>query len=324
MKRVKAKAHSNIALIKYWGKRDEDLILPYNSSISLTLNEFYTITEAEFTSGDQDIFILNGEEQDSDELTKVSNFIDLFRKLAKNDKKVIIRSENHLPTAAGLASSASGYAAMAGCLNRLFNLNYSLEDLSKLARRGSGSATRSVYGGIVEWNKGDDSDSSKAIRIDGGNWDIGMLAIIVNDNKKKLSSRQGMSQTVETCPFYPAWVKSAEEDLKNIKEAIYEKDLVRIGEIAEFSALKMHATMMASKPSIIYLEALSLQIINRVKELREKGILVYFTIDAGPNIKLITNSKNLDMVKEGLKDLVSPDRMVYSQAGPDLSILEEE
>ena len=324
MQRVKAKAHSNIALIKYWGKRDESLILPHNSSLSLTLDKFYTITETEFIGGESDIFILDGEEEKGEELKKISNFIDIFRNLAKSRKRVKVQSKNYFPTAAGLASSASGYACLAGCLNRLFGLNYSLEDLSKLARKGSGSATRSVYGGLVEWQKGEDDDSSKAARIDKADWDIGMLAIIVDPRKKHTSSRIGMSQTVKTCPFYPAWVESAKEDLAKMKVAIKNRDLIQIGQIAEFSALKMHATMMATDPSIIYLQDISLRIIERIKELRSNGILAYFTIDAGPNIKVITDSVNQEKVKEALKDIISPDRMIYSKSGPDLIILEEE
>ena len=324
MQRVKAKAHSNIALIKYWGKRDESLILPYNSSLSLTLDKFYTITETEFIGGDSDIFILDGKEEKGEELKKISSFIDLFRNLAKSSKRVKVQSKNYFPTAAGLASSASGYACLAGCLNRLFGLNYSLEDLSKLARKGSGSATRSVYGGLVEWQKGEDDDSSKAVRIDKADWDIGMLAIIVDSSKKHTSSRIGMSQTVKTCPFYPAWVESAKEDLVKMKVAIKNRDLDQIGKIAEFSALKMHATMMATDPSVIYLQDICLKIIERIKELRNQGVLAYFTIDAGPNIKVITDFVNQEKVKEALKDIISLDRMIYSKPGPDLVILEEE
>ena len=325
MDKVKAKACANIALIKYWGKKDETLILPYNNSISLTLKEFYTITEVEKIKDgtDKDIFYLNGKLQDDKETEKISHFIDLFREKAKSNERVKVTSNNFFPTAAGLASSASGYACLAGALNELFDLGLDKKALSRMARRGSGSATRSVYGGLVEWHAGHDDKSSYAEKIDEANWDIGMLAVIVNGKKKKVLSRAGMAQTVKTCPYYPAWVESAKVDIKNMKEAIKEKDLERIGKLAEASALKMHATMMTTEPSIIYFEEESISVIKMVQEMRQEGMLAYFTMDAGPNVKIITNSKNKDQVIERLSQIIDRDRLIYSEVGSDLEILDK-
>lgn len=323
MDKVKAKACANIALIKYWGKKDEKLILPYNNSISLTLREFYTISQVERISSEKDIFYLNDILQDEKETEKISDFVDLFRAEAKTSQRVKITSKNYFPTAAGLASSASAFACLAGALNDLFDLNLSKKDLSKMARKGSGSATRSIYGGLVEWIAGHDDDSSYAEKIDDANWDIGMLAIIVNDKKKKVSSRAGMAQTVKTSPYYPAWVESSKEDLSRMKRAIEKRNLEEIGKIAEASALKMHATMMTTDPSIIYFEEETISIIKMVQKMREDNILAYFTMDAGPNVKIITNSRNKDKIIERLSTIIDKDRMIYSEVGDDVEILEK-
>lgn len=324
MKKAAVKANSNIALIKYWGKKDENLIIPYNDSISLTLEEFYTITKAEVIEADKDEFYLNGDLQEGIEYDKFKAFVDLFREKSEKEIKVKVESKNYFPTAAGLASSASGYAALAGALDQIFDLNLSKKEISIMARKGSGSASRSVFGGLVQWHRGNSDQTSFAEKIEDPTWDIGMLAIIVNDKKKKILSRAGMKQTVETCPYYKTWVESTHKDIDQMRDAINRKDFEAIGKLAEFSALKMHATMMATDPSIIYMEGLSIEIINRVKQMRAEGIKAYFTMDAGPNVKIITQEKYVDKIKESLSDIVERDRMIYSGVGKDLEILEVE
>lgn len=322
MNRAKVKANSNIALVKYWGKKDEELIIPYNDSISLTLDKFYTITEVEKIDGQNDIFYLDNQLQDEKETSKMTSFVNLFRNLSNDNSRVKITSNNYFPTAAGLASSASGFAALAGALDQVFETKLSKRQLSQMARRGSGSASRSIYGGLVQWHRGDSDDNSYAEKIDEANWDIGMIAVVINKKKKKVLSRAGMKQTVETCPFYDSWVKTAEEDIEKMQNAIKEQDINKVGQIAEFSALKMHATMMATKPSIIYMEEKSLQVIDVVKELRQEGLTCYFTMDAGPNVKIITDSKNKDQIIARIKEVISEDRIIYSGPGQDLEILE--
>ncbi|NLW53219.1 MAG: diphosphomevalonate decarboxylase [Tissierellia bacterium] len=322
MKSVKVKAHANIALIKYWGKKDEKLFLPFNSSLSLTLDAFYTITDVKVIDGKSDVFYLDGKIQDEEETSKISKFIDRFRKLSNKDFCVRIDSKNHFPTAAGLASSASGFAALAGALNEIYETRLDKKHLSIMARKGSGSATRSLFGGFVEWKKGHDDLSSFAEKFDDANWDIGMIIVILNDKKKKVLSRAGMKQTVETCPFYPAWVEDAKKDLEDIKVAIKEQDLDKVGEIAEYSAMKMHATMMATRPSIIYMQPKSLEVINMVKELRHQGLSCYVTMDAGPNVKIITSSRFKDEIIDKLKNIIDKDKIIYSKVGTDLEILE--
>lgn len=319
MKKAKAKANANIALVKYWGKKDENLIIPYNNSISLTLEKFYTITKV--YESDKDQFVLNGIVESEFEKNKISKFIDLFRELSGNNMGVKVVSDNYFPTAAGLASSASAFAALSCSLNELFDTGLNKRQLSIMARKGSGSATRSIYGGFVEWHKGFDDQSSYAQQIDPGNWDIAMIAVIINKNKKKVSSRNGMANTVNTCQFYDAWVDSSQGDIIMMKEAIKYRDVDAIGQIAESSAMKMHATMMATRPPIIYFQDETIEIIHQVEELRADGIKAYYTMDAGPNVKIITTSEYRDAIMDKLAPMVGRENLVYSGVGKDVELL---
>nr|WP_276939186.1 diphosphomevalonate decarboxylase [Helcococcus sueciensis] len=319
MKRYKAKAHANIALIKYWGKEDEELIIPNNNSLSMTLENLYTETIVNFSDSDKDLFYLDNNLQDEKETAKFSKYIDIFRKLASSDKRVEIHSFNHVPTAAGLASSASGFAALSAALNSLFELNYDKENLTKLARLGSGSASRSIYGGFVEWIKGEDHETSFAKKIDDGDFDIAMIILVLNEEKKDISSRKAMKQTVETSPLYKSFVESSKRDIFAIKKAIKDRDIDEIGKIAEHNAMKMHATMLGSNPPIIYFKEKSIQAINKVKELRKMGFSVYYTMDAGPNVKLIVRKTEVDKIIKELKEF---DNIIISNIGNDV-IVEE-
>ena len=192
----KARAHTNIALIKYWGKADEDLIIPMNNSLSVTLERFYTETRVTFDASlTEDQLILNKEAVNAKESAKIQRYMDMIRKEAGISTYALIESDNFVPTAAGLASSASAYAALAGACNEALDLNLSDKDLSRLARRGSGSASRSIYGGFAEWEKGYDDKTSYAHQIesDGFENDLAMIFVVINNKLKKVSSRSGMS-----------------------------------------------------------------------------------------------------------------------------------
>ncbi len=319
--KAKARANANIALIKYWGKSNEELALPTNSSLSLTLDQFYTETEVEFIEDlAEDSFYLDNKE-DKVTLKKVSKFLDLFREAKNVNYRAIVKSVNYVPTAAGLASSASAFAALGAAANEALNLGLSKEELSTFVRKGSGSATRSVYGGLVQWEKGYDDKSSFAIEIDDADWDIGMIAVIVNSEEKEISSREGMKHTIETSPFYKEWPIEAEKDLILIKEAIKDRDFERMGAIAENNALKMHATMMSANPSIIYFEPDSIRAINIVKELRKSGISAYFTMDAGPNVKIICRLSDSQKIKEYLLKDFKEENIIISKPGKGIEII---
>lgn len=314
------RAHTNIALIKYWGKRNDQLFLPVTSSLSLTLDAFYTETLVMRDPDlDQDQIFINDRLQSQATKQPIVRFIDRFRDLAGNREKVYIQSTNFVPTAAGLASSASAYAALACALNDAFDLKLDARALSILARQGSGSASRSLFGGFVEWHKGqgDDSDSSYAEQIDAGDWDIAMLVVVINDQAKAISSRYGMAQTVKTSPFYALWPEEVAKDLAAIKAAIKARDFDTMGQIAEHNAMKMHATTIAANPSFTYWSPESLVALQYIQKLRnEVGLSCYATMDAGPNVKVLVPASQLDILRKHMLSLFNPDQLIIARPGP--------
>jgi len=318
----RVRAHANIALIKYWGKKDDKLGLPMNSSLSLTLHCFYTETEVIFDNNiEEDFFYLNEYIQDKVATNKISQFLDLFRSAVSMSTKAIVKSVNYVPTAAGLASSASGFAALAAAANIASGLNLNNKELSMYARQGSGSATRSIYGGFVEWREGTSKDDSYAIAIDDADWDIGMVVVLINKKEKAVSSREGMRRTVNTSPFYKGWLESANEDLRQIKIAIKKQDIEQVGMIAERNGLKMHGTMLGATPPLLYWEPNSILVMQIVYELRNDGIPCYFTMDAGPNVKIICKLSDSNRIKDKLKQNFEEGQIIATGPGPGIIVL---
>lgn len=318
------RAHTNIAFIKYWGKENEELIIPKNNSLSLTLDAFYTDTQVTFDESlNNDILFIDGEEQDEKALKKAQVILDLVRTEAGITEYAKIDSKNHVPTAAGLASSASGLAALAGAASLAAGLNLSEKELSRLARRGSGSASRSIYGGFAEWQKGTSDTDSVAVPIDNAEWDIGMIFIIVDDGKKDVSSTEGMRRVVETSPYYEGWVSSTTDDLVAMKTAIEEQDVAKVGAIAERSALKMHALNLSANPPFNYWSPDSIVAMRKVEEFREQGYPVYLTMDAGPNVKLICKDSQMDELYDSLLETFREDQLVMAKPGPGIQVLED-
>ena len=320
-----AKAHTNIALVKYWGKKDQDLIIPQTDSLSLTLNEFYTTTTVNFDNHlTSDLVAIDQHILSKKEAQKVAHVLDIVRQLSGIKSFARVDSINHVPTAAGLASSASAFAALAGAASVAAGLNLSSRDLSRLARRGSGSATRSIYGGLVEWQKGTDDDSSFAQPVlENVDFPIEMLAVLVDTKKKKVSSRSGMQSSVETTPYYDAWRQVVANDMVAIKKAIKAKDIDQIGHIAEENALRMHALTFSADPGFTYFNGETLTIIKAVEDLRNQGVNCYYTMDAGPNVKVIYDRGNRNKIVEELSNIVGPERLVVSQPGPGIKIWNE-
>lgn len=320
-----AKANTNIALIKYWGKRDDHVFLPMNSSLSITLNNFYTITTVEFMEElEKDQLIWDQAPGRDQELMKIAAFLDIIRKEAGLSLYAKVITENHVPTAAGFASSASGYAALAAAATKAIGLDLTPEELSKIARQGSGSACRSIYGGFVEWQKGsleDGSDSYARQILDENAWNLSILSVMLTAGQKKVSSREGMKRTVETSPFYQGWLDTVGEDLETAKKAIRSRDVISLGEVLEENALKMHATMLGAKPPIIYWEGGTLEVIHRIHKLRQEGIAAYFTIDAGPNVKVLCEPENENKVKQVLTELDSVQNVISCNPGEGVSYL---
>lgn len=299
-----ARAHTNIALIKYWGKRNNELILPMNSSLSITLDKFYTTTTVEFCKDLQDdVFVFNHHLASETETNKISRFLDRVRTLANTNLHAVVTSINKVPTAAGFASSASGFAALAAASSKALGLELNGQALSKLARLGSGSACRSIYGGFVQWVKGNEADGSDSYAVqilEEDKWDICVLAVLLEPSPKKISSREGMKRTVETSPFYSGWLKAVEKDLVVAKEAIKKRDFVMLGEISEANALKMHATTLGANPPFTYWQSNTVSVMNEVQALREKGLQAYFTIDAGPNVKVLCQAHDVEEIRQAL------------------------
>jgi len=320
-----AKAHTNIALIKYWGKRDESLILPMNSSLSVTLDTFYTVTTVEFNEKlTEDVFFLNGEKADHTDTERVSNYLSAIRKFAKKHLFAVVRSENHVPTAAGFASSASGYAALAAAATKAIGLNLPPQELSQFARLGSGSACRSIYGGFVEWQKGvkeDGSDSFAVPILHEDDFPIAVLSVMVATNRKKVLSRAGMKRTVETSPFYQGWLDTVEHDLSELKHALELRDFTLLGEIAERNALKMHATTLGANPPFYYWQSATMEVMEAVQNIRSQGIEAYFTMDAGPNVKVLCLPEDEQKVYDQLKQIPSVKKIFTCHPGPGVTFL---
>jgi len=320
-----AKAHTNIALIKYWGKRDEQLFLPMNSSLSITLDKFYTTTAVQFCEDlKEDIFILNKNIASDAETKKISSFLDKIRKMAGKQLYAVVKSDNKVPASAGFASSASGYAALAAAAVKAIGLNLGETALSRIARQGSGSACRSIFGGYVEWQKGvepDGMDSYARPIAEGQNWQISILSVLLNSETKPISSRNGMKRTVETSPFYNCWPSEAEKDLQIAKTAIRNHDFSLLGEVVEANALKMHATTLGAKPPFLYWQGSTLDVMNEVHHLRANNIQAYYTMDAGPNVKVLCQPKDEQLILDRLLSIPAVQEIHVCRPGPGVEYL---
>ncbi|WP_172369153.1 diphosphomevalonate decarboxylase [Sporosarcina jiandibaonis] len=320
-----AKAHTNIALIKYWGKRDEELFLPMNNSLSITLDQFYTITSVQFCEClTADKFYLNETLATDDETKKISELLDLIRKLSGVKMFAVVDSLNKVPTAAGFASSASGFAALAAAATKAIGMDIDEQTLSTIARRGSGSACRSIYGGYVEWQKGellDGTDSYAEQVLHEKEWDLTILSVLLEPKEKKILSREGMRRSVETSPFYQGWLETVDEDLEVAKQAINERNFEMLGEVLERNAMKMHATTLGANPPFMYWQSATFDVMEKVQELRESGFRAYFTIDAGPNVKVLCQPKDEEYVRGALMALTPVQDVYTCHPGPGISYL---
>ena len=297
-----AKAPANIASIKYWGRKDEKLRLPANDSISMNLSEVFTVTTVEFSeSYKKDEVKLVGKKLDRKEEKRIIDHLDRVRNLAKIKTFAKVVTKNNFPTGTGIASSASGFAALTVAAVKASGLEFSERQLSILARQGSGSACRSIPDGFVEWKSGSSSDSSYAHTLFPPDWlNIVDILAVVEKKTKKISSSEGHALT-ESSPFYGVRISGMKDKLKKIKQALANKDFKTFGEISEAEAVNMHAVMMTSCPPLYYWTPETLKIILSVIEWREEGLPVYFTIDAGPNVHLLALPEEIDKIVQRLK-----------------------
>jgi diphosphomevalonate decarboxylase len=285
-------AHPNIALVKYWGKRDDALILPHQSSLSVTLGPLAVTTTVEFRPGADEVE-LNGKEAEGTERARVIHVLDALRKEGVFGPARVV-SRGDFPASAGLASSAAGFAALAVAARAAAGLHRDVRAESMLARLGSGSACRSIQGGYCAWRKGERADGQDSFAeqlFPEAHWpDLRLVVALVSREEKEVKSRDGMRSAVETSPYYPAWAKDAEAEIPRATALIAARDLEGLGALSERNAWRMHATSLAADPPLCYLKPATLQLVLGLPEARRAGTPVWFTLDAGPNPVLLTDA----------------------------------
>lgn len=293
---AQAVVHPNIALVKYWGKRDQDLNLPSTGSVSMTVSTFETRTRVMFGVPD-DLAVLNGRTARPDEAVRIFEHLD---RVVPGRRPAQVVSDNNFPSAAGLASSSSAFAALTVAAADAAGLEFTPRALSALARQGSGSASRSIWGGFVEWQRGsliDGSDSHGVQIAPASHWDLRLVVAVVDSGRKPIGSRAGMNRTMATSPMYAAWVASYMADVKQARQGILDRDLEAVGDAMERSTLKMFSTMLTSVPPVRYWKPASLALQDAVYRLRDQGVPVWWTMDAGPNVKALTTPEHADTVR---------------------------
>lgn len=326
MREVVATANANVALAKYWGKRDDVLNLPYTGSLSVTLSGLTATASASFLGGlSEDRVFLSGQEAAGVEARRFRAFLDLIRRIAGIDAKAEVAISSNFPVAAGLASSASTFAALAVAATHAAGLSLSGEKLSVLARCGSGSAARSIYGGYVEWLAGEASDGSDSFAVQVAPpdyWPIGVVIAVTDEGRKRIGSREGMAHVVKQSPFFTAWLESHDADLEAIRAGIQGRDLRRVGAAAEHNCLKMHAVSLAAQPAILYWTPATVAVIQRVVELRHEGLEAYFTIDAGPQVKVLCLPQQRAAVAHEIGRVPGVQRVLLSEPGCGAQVVE--
>ena len=308
-----ALAHPNIALIKYWGKSNSDLNLPSTPSLSITLSELTTKTT--ISTNETDVLYINGQSVQDE---KISKFLNSLRQI-HTIKNIRIETENNFPTSAGLASSASGFAALTTALNSHFSLGFSKRQISAIARTGSASAARSIYGGFVGL-QGPDWEAEPIFKPD--YWPLRIVIATINVEKKKTGSSKGMEITRLTSPFYQSWVSEAQKDFDEALTAIRNRNFDKLADLSEKSCLKMIATMISSDPPLIYWAPATLACIQLIRDLRNSGQAVFFTTDAGPQLKAICLPESEAKVMDCLASVVGSENITSCEIGDEAKIIQ--
>lgn len=320
---VTARACANIALVKYWGKRDRKLNLPAAGSLSITLDALRTETSIQLADIAADRVVLDGVEVSGRPRDRVCAHLDLVRKTGA--RRAIVTSRSSFPAAAGLASSASGFAALSVAANAAYETGLDATQLSVLARRGSGSAARSIFGGFVRMDAGTRPDGldAHAIPLHGVDLELVAAIAVVDAPKKDVSSTEGMDRTTATSPYHESWIAQVDLDIADAQAALRAADMDALPQVVEGSCLAMHADAMAARPGVIYFKAATLWAIDRVRELRSTGVPVMFTIDAGPHLVALTTPDHLDVVATALAEHPDVARVIRSVAGGDACLIDE-
>jgi len=318
-----AQAHPNIAFIKYWGNRDSTLRIPLNGSISMNLGGLVTRTTVSFQpSLPFDELIINGREVTGAGLERVSHILDIVRGMAKIAERAEVMTENNFPSGAGIASSASAFAALALASSKASGLTLSEGQLSRLARRGSGSASRSIPGGFVEWQAGTSDEDSFAFSIaPPDHWELVDLIAIVSASHKKTGSTEGHA-VAPTSPLQAARVTDAPRRLEFCRNAILNRDFDSFASILELDSDMMHAVMMTSTPALHYWKPASLAVMNAVRAWRMDGVPACYTVDAGANVHVITLESVAYTVEKRLREISGVENALVARAGGAARIVE--
>jgi len=307
-----ALSHPNIALIKYWGKRDAVKNLPAVDSLSLTLGGLWTKMKVEFSSDlNRDELLINGI-KDEPNLARVSQCLDLV--VGKNRDFGRIESECNFPISAGLASSSSSFSALVVAANMAINKESDTQLFATQAGCISGSAARSLMGGIVEL-----TNTSNNIRIkqlsNAQRWPLSIVIAITDKNKKSISSSQAMNLSSRSSPFYSAWIENQSPDMHEARQAVINMDFQKLAAVSEHNCLKMHSVMWTTKPSVVYWNAATLNCMHAIRDLQQDGESVFFTMDAGPQIKAICLPENEALIEEKLAEIDGVVSIMKSRLG---------
>jgi diphosphomevalonate decarboxylase len=296
-----AQAPSNIAFIKYWGRKDEVLRLPENGSISMNLSGLTTTTTVEFLDSlENDQVIINGT-SDLKESKRVSVHLDRIRHLAKISLKAKVVSVNSFPASRGLSSSASGFAALTVAGVTAAGLHLSEPELSIVARQGSGSSCRSIPNGFVEWLDGDTSESSYAYSLYPEDyWKLCDVVVITGTEKKEVSTSEGMT-TFGSSPFSSVRVQGISKKIDIIKQALKHKNFELLGVTSEQEALEMHAVMITSTPPLLYWTTQTLAFMKKIFMWRKQGLQVYFSLNTGQDLHILCEEKTVPLLQEKLQ-----------------------
>ena len=320
-----AVAHPNIAFIKYWGNLDDRLRLPASPSFSMTLGGLTTTTSVRLDrTSDLDQANLNGRPVNGPALARISAHLDLVRQAAQRTEKAQVVSSNDFPTGSGVASSASGFAALTLAACAAYGLALPPEELSRVARRGSGSACRSIFGGFVEWpSTGDDSTCHAHPVAPADHWPLIDWVAVVDQGPKPVGSTQG-HQLAGTSPLQAARLASATQRLAAAKQSVLERDFEALAIVAELDSDLMHAVMMTSSPPILYWRPATLAVIHTVRRLRQSGTPVFYTLDAGPNPHCLCTQQASDTVKQALEQVPGVERLLRATGGGPARLVSDE
>lgn len=320
--RVKARAYANIALVKYWGKRSGGGNLPATPSISLALDKLVTETEVTRVNRKTDIITIDGINASANARKRIVEYLDYWCSIGLIDGHYRIESVNNFPEGSGLASSASGFAALTVALAEMSKSRVNKQALSRLARRGSGSAARSITGGLSAMPTGSDPASRLLMPAEDVPW--GMVVAVTDRAEKKTGSRTGMEHTRESSPYYPAWLETAKRDYKAMLSAMKRLDFTEIGKIAEQNALAMHASMMGARPPLLYWSDTTMRLIRSASDFREGGLETYITIDAGANAAFFCKAENINAVKRRVEKIDGVRSVIKAGPAPGAEVVEWE